>query len=124
MTELTRDLKWTNIKVMILSKRLKIMNELDHNRIKHMNHLLAFIQKQDAKIRSLEKFRRTDQETLHFAFMFACPLALTFESKHRTQLQMIAQLNHKKEFAIIKQKLAESKAKIAITGQQCTIESL
>jgi len=37
---------------------------------------------------------------------------------------MIPQLNHRKEFQIIKQKLAESKAMISITSQQCTIESL
>jgi len=56
--------------------------------------------------------------------MFACPLALSFDSQNQTKMQIIAQLNHRKEFQIIKQKLAESKAMISITSQQCTIESL
>lgn len=37
---------------------------------------------------------------------------------------MIAQLNHRKEFQIIKQKLTESKTSISIMSQQCTDDKL
>lgn len=72
----------------------------------------------------MDRERRKKEKNLHFAFMFACPLALSLDSKSYNKLQMIAQLNHRKEFQTIKQKLAESKAMISITSQQCTIESL
>ncbi len=59
-----------------------------------MNRLQELIKYHNSKLNSLDKIRKAN---IHFAFMFACPLAMSFDSQNE-KLKMVAQLNHRKEF--------------------------
>ena len=61
---------------------------------------------------------------LHFTFMFACPLVMSFQTLGRTELKHVPQLNYEKEFSIIRDKMAESRHAIRYFKRQCTVESL
>lgn len=118
------DQRIASIQILIMTKRLQMFAEDEAKRIEKMNQIVKQINWQQRRLFQLDRERRKTEKSLHFAFMFACPLALSFDSKSSNKLQMIAQLNHRREFQIIKQKLAESKSAISITSQQCTIDSL
>jgi len=64
---------------MVLTKRMKIFFEQDAKRISKMNVLQSIVQRQREKIVALGKQRRAEEKDVHFAFMFACPLALSFD---------------------------------------------
>ena len=49
-----------------------------------------------------------EQMRLHFTFMFACPLVMSFQTPSKTELKQVPQLNYEKEFNIIRDKMAES----------------
>ena len=63
-----------------------------------MNNLQAVIKKQNSQIASLLRKNKAEKKELHFAFMFACPLVLSFVDNNSTKLQMVPQLNYRKEF--------------------------
>ena len=112
------------IETSILAKRIQSFHNEETQLVKKMNYLQDVIQQQNQQITLLVRQHKAEKKELHFAFMFACPLVLSFVANNSTKLQMVPQLNYRKEFQIIKDKLADSKAKVTITSQQCTIESL
>ena len=54
-----------------------------------MNNLQAVIKKQNSQIASLLRKNKAEKKELHFAFMFACPLVLSFVDNNSTKLQMV-----------------------------------
>ena len=71
---------------MIMAKRLQTFFLEDYARINKMNLLMSVIQKQHKKLLYLDKLHKFENKSLHFAFMFACPLALSFDSQNQTKI--------------------------------------
>ena len=63
---------------------------------------------------------------LHFTFMFACPLVMSYSqnSTNKMDLKNIPQLNYAREFNIIHDKMKESKLAIKYIKRQCTVDSI
>ena len=68
----------------------------------------------------LIQHNKRNNKSLHFAFLFACPLILGDSAKGQT----VPQLNYVKEYAKIKERLEANKCQIQITNRQCTVQSL
>jgi len=61
---------------------------------------------------------------LHFAFLFACPLVMSYELSDAfslTKYKMIPILDHEKEFETIKAKFTQSELKVNVKRRQCTV---
>ena len=67
-----------------MTKRLEIFFEQDAKRISKMNLMSSIVQRQRQKIVGLSKQRKAEEKDIHFAFMFACPLALSFDVQNKT----------------------------------------
>lgn len=63
---------------------------------------------------------------LHFTFMFACPLVMSYSQtgNNNMELKNIPQLNYAREFNIIHDKMKESKLAIKYIKRQCTVDSI
>ena len=58
--------------------------------------------------------------------MFASPLVMTLSkfAEKNQEIKHVPQLNHRKEFNIIKEKMEQSKIAIRYAKRQCTVESI
>lgn len=66
------------------------------------------------------------QKKLHFAFLFACPLVMSYEMPDATQTKykLVPVIDHEREFSKIQAQFTKSGARVNIKKRQCTIEHL
>lgn len=101
---------------MALKENQRTLKQLDQELKEHVN-------KQTDRINILISNLVKQKHKLHFAFLFACPLVLTFGQVDQEKYKLIPKLNYEKEYANIKQRLEASQCEITIIKRQCTTES-
>lgn len=102
------------------------VSQNEESRVKILNKQIKKLNEHEIKVRRiLDRFKKEDKK-LHFAFFFACPLVLSYNSEESTQpiYKLIPSLNYEKEFDTIVERLHASQSQLAITKRQCTVEAL